>query len=438
MLAQELIARKRDGHELGEGELRAFLDDYSAGRIPEYQMAAFLMAALLRDLSAAELRTLTRTIIASGRRLDFRADGGPPAVDKHSTGGVGDKVSLVLAPLLAVYGLRVPMMSGRGLGHTGGTVDKLESIPGFRTELSLAEFQVVLADVGCAMISQTSEIAPLDGRLYALRDVTGTVPSIPLIAASIVSKKVAEGIEALVLDVKYGSGAFMTDPEQAVALAETMVDLADREGLRATALLTSMDQPLGAMVGNALEVREAVDCLRGAGPADLREVTLALAVEAVLAADRSASPDGARARLTDLLDSGAALARFADLIARQEGDPRIVEDDSILPRAPLQVEWKAPSDGTVAAVDAYQIGLAAVELGAGRRRTEDEVDPTVGIEVRARVGDPVTTGMPLAVIHARSEASVGAAGERLARAYAIGEGAVEEPPPLVWKRVTGG
>ncbi len=244
MLAQELIARKRDGAELTDEELRGFLAEYGAGHVPDYQMSAFLMAVLLNDMSAAELATLTRSIIDSGRRLDFRSDGGLPAVDKHSTGGVGDKVSLVLAPLLAEYGLRVPMMSGRGLGHTGGTVDKLESIPGFRTALDLDEFQAVLADVGCAMIRQTPEIAPLDGRLYALRDVTATVPSIPLICASIISKKVAEGIEALVLDVKYGSGAFMRDPDQAVVLAETLVGLAESEGVRATALLTAMEQPL--------------------------------------------------------------------------------------------------------------------------------------------------------------------------------------------------
>ena len=262
MLAQELIARKRDGAELTSEEFRGFLTEYGSGRVPDYQMSAFLMAVLLKGLSAAELRTLTRTIIDSGCRLDFRTDGGPPAVDKHSTGGVGDKVSLVLAPLLAEYGVRVPMMSGRGLGHTGGTVDKLESIPGFRTDLDLEEFHHVLADVGCAMIRQTAAIAPLDGSLYALRDVTATVPSIPLIAASIISKKVAEGIEALVLDVKYGSGAFMRDPDQAVLLAETLVGLAESEGVRATALLTAMEQPLGRTVGNALEVREAVECLR--------------------------------------------------------------------------------------------------------------------------------------------------------------------------------
>ena len=435
MLSQELIARKRDGAELTDEELRGFLAEYGAGRIPDYQMSAFLMAALLNDMSAAELGTLTRSIIDSGRRLDFRSDGGPPAVDKHSTGGVGDKVSLVLAPLLAEYGLRVPMISGRGLGHTGGTVDKLESIPGFRTALDLDEFQAVLADVGCAMIRQTPEIAPLDGQLYALRDVTATVPSIPLISASIISKKVAEGIEALVLDVKYGSGAFMRDPDQAVVLAETLVGLAECEGVRATALLTAMEQPLGETVGNALEVREAVACLHGEGPADLREVTLALAEESVLAVDRGAPREEVRSDLASMLDDGRALARFARLVERQGGDPAVVSSPETLADAPIRVTWESPVDGYVTSADAYEIGVAAVELGAGRRRLEDEVDPAVGIELLARRGDRIERGQAVSVIHARSEESAESAARRLDKAYRYGD-APPEDPPLVWKRVT--
>jgi pyrimidine-nucleoside phosphorylase len=433
MLAQELIARKRDGAELTSEELEEFLTEYGSGRVPDYQMSAFLMAVLLNGMSAAELRTLTRTIIDSGRRLDFRTDGGPPAVDKHSTGGVGDKVSLVLAPLLAEYGVRVPMMSGRGLGHTGGTVDKLESIPGFRTDLDLDEFHAVLADVGCAMIRQTAAIAPLDGRLYALRDVTATVPSIPLIAASIISKKVAEGIEALVLDVKYGSGAFMRDPDQAVLLAETLVGLAESEGVRATALLTAMEQPLGRMVGNALEVREAVDCLKGGGPPDLREVTLALAVESVAAA----APGGgatARGELEAMLDDGRALARFARLVERQGGDPDVISRPELLPEAPLRVTWVSPADGFVTRADAYEIGVAAVELGAGRRKIEDDVDPAVGIELIARRGEAVRRGQPVAEIHARSEEAAERTVVRLRAAYGFGE-APPEDVPLVWRRV---
>jgi pyrimidine-nucleoside phosphorylase len=437
MLAQELIARKRDGGELANEELREFLVAYGAGEVPDYQMSAFLMAVLLNGMSAAELGTLTRSIIDSGRRLDFRTDGGPPAVDKHSTGGVGDKVSLILAPLLAEYGLRVPMMSGRGLGHTGGTVDKLESIPGFRTDLDLDEFQAVLADVGCAMIRQTPAIAPLDGRLYALRDVTATVPSIPLIAASIVSKKVAEGIEALVLDVKYGSGAFMQDRDQAVLLAQTLVDLAESEGVRATALLTAMEQPLGHAVGNALEVREAVDCLRGDGPADLREVSLALAAECVTAASTGAETAGAGAELAAMLDDGRALARFASLVERQGGNPEVAGRPDLLPEAPLQVIWESPADGFVTRADAYGIGVAAVELGAGRRRLQDDVDPAVGIELLARRGEPVRRGQPVARVHARSRDAAEATIRRLRGAFEFGE-APPEDLPLVWRRVPEG
>jgi pyrimidine-nucleoside phosphorylase/thymidine phosphorylase len=385
-------------------------------------------------MSAAELGTLTRSIIDSGRRLDFRADGGPPAVDKHSTGGVGDKVSLVLAPLLAEYGLRVPMMSGRGLGHTGGTVDKLESIPGFRTDLDLDEFQSVLTDVGCAMIRQTPAIAPLDGRLYALRDVTATVPSIPLISASIVSKKVAEGIEALVLDVKYGSGAFMQDPEQAVLLAETLVRLAESEGVRAAALLTAMEQPLGRTVGNALEVSEAVECLRGAGPSDLREVTLALASASVTAAGIETPADEIVAGPEAMLDDGRALARFERLVERQGGDPEVTTRPELLPAAPLRVTWESPADGFVTRADAYEIGVAAVELGAGRRRIEDTVDPAVGFALHARRGDRVQRGQPVAVIHARSADAAETAAARLRSAYEFGDAPPPEVP-LVLRRV---
>jgi pyrimidine-nucleoside phosphorylase len=434
MLAQELIARKRDGAELGSEDLRQFLEDYGAGHVLDYQMSAFLMAVIFNGMSPAELSTLTRSTIESGERLDFKSDGGPPAVDKHSTGGVGDKVSLILAPLLAEYGLRVPMMSGRGLGHTGGTVDKLESIPGFRTDLELDEFQAVLADVGCAMIRQTPAIAPLDGRLYALRDVTGTVPSIPLISASIISKKVAEGIEALVLDVKYGSGAFKRSAEQAVLLAETMVELAESEGVRASALLTAMEQPLGRTVGNALEVRESVECLRGGGPADLREVTLALALECVVAVEPDAAPTDVRVTLEAMLDDGRALARFARLVERQGGDPEFVEQIELLPTAPCRQVWESPVDGIVTRADAHEIGVGTVELGAGRNRMEDVVDPAVGVELFARRGTPVRRGQPIAEVHARTEDAAQGMIARLQAAYEFG-GAPPEEHPLVLRRV---
>ena len=434
MLATELIERKRDGHEIPTDELRGFLEAYLRGDVAEYQMSAFLMAVYLRGFSAAELSALTDAMIASGERLDF-SGGAAPAVDKHSTGGVGDKVSLILAPLLAAYGLRVPMMSGRGLGHTGGTLDKLESIPGFRTQLSLREFEAVLEDVGCAMIGQTAEITPLDGRLYALRDVTGTVPSIPLIASSIISKKVAEGIEALVLDVKCGSGAFMVEEEAALALAQTLVELAADKGLETRALLTDMESPLGRTVGNALEAAEAIECLRGGGPADLREVTLALCAELVVATGREPDNASARVALEPLLEGGEAASVFARLVERQGGDPSVVEDPARLPRAPLTSVFEAPGSGWVERLDARGIGLAAVELGAGRTTVEDDVDPAVGFELHKQVGDPVERGEPLITVHASAEGRLGGALRRLRAAVSIAEA---EPAPrrLLLHRVT--
>jgi pyrimidine-nucleoside phosphorylase len=439
MLVAELIERKRDGEELSADELEEFLAGYMGGDVAEYQMAAFLTAVFFRSLTPAELTVLTRAIIDSGARLDF-GDGGPPAVDKHSTGGVGDKVSLILAPLVAEAGLRVPMMSGRGLGHTGGTLDKLESIPGFRTRIGLEEFRDVLADVGCAMIGQTPEITPLDGKLYALRDVTGTVQSIPLIASSIVSKKVAEGISALVLDVKCGHGAFMQSEADARELARVMVDLAAAEGVRATALLTGMDEPLGRTVGNALEVREAIACLANGGPDDLREVTLALAAELLVNGGVADDIAAARSVLEEILATGRATDRFTRLLERQGGDPRVVEDPSRLPSTPTQVVHEAARAGWVERADARQIGLAALELGAGRRRVDDSVDPAVGLEVEVRVGARVEVGDPLVTIHARDEAGALHARTRLDEAIVIGDEAPDDgaPGPLILERIVAG
>jgi len=435
MLASELIERKRDGEELEADSLRSFLDGFRDGDVADYQMSAMLMAIYFRGLSDAELATLTRAMIESGRRLDFRRPGAPPAVDKHSTGGVGDKVSLVLAPLLAAAGVRVPMMSGRGLGHTGGTLDKLESIPGFRTDIDLDDFADIVDDVGCAMVGQSPDLTPLDGKLYALRDVTGTVPSIPLIASSIVSKKVAEGIEALVLDVTCGDGAFMREEEEALALARTMVELAGREGLAATALVTGMDAPLGRAVGNALEVREAVGCLHGGGPSDLEEVTLALATELPGVVREGEGLAAARDRLRGLLRNGGAADRFARLIERQGGDPSVVEDPGALPAAPIRAAWPAPATGWVHAVGAREVGLAAMELGAGRGRLEQAVDPTVGIELRVRPGDPVEEGAEIALIHARDASAAHRAAARLERAVRVEP---DRPDPgssaLRWER----
>lgn len=423
MLLTPLIERKRDGGRLAPEELEALLRAYAQGEFAEYQMSAFLMAAFIRGLDAGELEVLTRAIIASGTRLDF-GGGDAPAVDKHSTGGVGDKISLVLAPLLAEAGLRVPMMSGRGLAHTGGTLDKLEAIPGFEVNVGLDRFRAILDEVGCAMIGQTEEIAPLDGRLYALRDVTGTVASPPLIAASIVSKKVAEGIEALVLDVKCGRGAFMTDEGRARELARMMVDLAAAEGVRATALLTAMDAPLGHAVGNALEVREAIDTLRGGGPADVREVTLALGAELLVSAGRAEDAGEAAAGLAAILETGAPLGRFARLIEAQGGDPRVADDPSRLPVAPVRVPFRAPTAGWLD-IHARLVGLASVELGAGRRRIDDVVDPSVGFELHRGAGERVAAGETLATIHAADEAGASTAASRLTGAIRISE----EPTP---------
>lgn len=433
MSPAELIERKRDGATLEPGDLRRFLEAYLSDEVADYQMSALLMAIFFRGLTVAETEEMTRAIIESGRRLDFSGRG-PPAVDKHSTGGVGDKVSLVLAPLLAELGLRVPMMSGRGLGHTGGTLDKLESIPGFRTGLDLDEFADVVDEIGCAMIGQTPEIAPLDGRLYALRDVSGTVQSVPLIAASIVSKKVAEGIGGLVLDVKVGRGAFMRDEPSARELAETMVALAASFGLKASALLTAMDEPLGSAVGNALEAREAIDCLRGEGPADLREVTLELCAVAAVGAGVESEPAVARARLSSLLDDGSALERFARLVERQGGDRRVIDDPSGFAAAPVVREFKAPRAGWVEVLDARKIGLAAVGLGAGRRALGDEIDPAVGFEVLCAVGEQVDAGQPLARVHARTDDDAIRAAARLERALELTEAPLERPP-LILARV---
>ncbi|WP_419163239.1 thymidine phosphorylase [Candidatus Palauibacter sp.] len=432
MLLTGIIEKKRDGGHLAPDELEALLHAYMEGGLADYQMSAFLMAAFIRGLDPDELATLTRAIIDSGTRLQFDEVGGP-VVDKHSTGGVGDKVSLVLAPLLAEAGLRVPMMSGRGLGHTGGTLDKLEAIPGFEVSVDLDRFREILDRVGCAMIGQTKEIAPLDGRLYALRDVTGTVPSPPLIAASIVSKKVAEGIGALVLDVKCGRGAFMTDETRARGLARTMVDLAAAEGVRATALLTAMDAPLGCMVGNALEVREAIETLRGGGPTDLREVTLALGAELLVSVDRATDVQDARTRLAAMLESGAALGRFARLIEAQGGDPRVADDPDRLPSAPVRAPFGAPGSGWLD-IHAGRVGLASVELGAGRQRIEDAVDPTVGFEFHRVAGDRVSEGETLVTIHAADASGAATAAERLDSAVEISE----EPPArcgLILERV---
>jgi pyrimidine-nucleoside phosphorylase len=430
----ELIRRKRDGDALAPASLRRFLQAYHGGSVSDYHMAAFLMAVYFQGLSPAELGALVDVIIESGRRVDF---GGAPGrrIDKHSTGGVGDKVSLVLAPLAAALGVQVPMMSGRGLGHSGGTVDKLESIPGLRMGLSLAEFRDQVLSHNLALIGQTPEIAPLDGRLYALRDVTATVESVPLIASSIMSKKIAEGIDGLVLDVKAGNGAFLPGEDRALALARTMIAIGAEYGREVVALVTAMDRPLGRAIGNALEVAEAVEALRGGGPADLRAVTLALAVEMLMAAGLAPDRDAARAEAASALEDGRAHAKLREVVEAQGGDPSVIDDPERLPRAPVVREVSSDRDGRVVALDTRAIGEASVGLGAGRTSIEDEIDPRVGFVMAVGPGDPVEPGQPLAWVHAADEADAAAAAEALRAAVEVGAGSGSFRP-LISHRVT--
>lgn len=432
MIPSRVIEAKRDGRRLTPDELESFLVGYLEERIPDYQMAAFLMATCFRGLDGGETDVLVRCMLDSGATLDL-GDLGGPRVDKHSTGGVGDKVSLVLAPLAASLGLYVPMISGRGLGHTTGTLDKLEAIPGFRTGMELDEFRRVLADVGCAMIGQTEEIAPLDRRLYALRDVTGTVPVIPLIAASIMSKKLAEGLDALVLDVKVGSGAFLPEEARALELARAMVSIGAARGLATVALLTAMDRPLGRAVGNGLETREAIACLRGEGPQDLHDLVVAEAAEMLRMADRGVAEDEALRRARAGLASGAALDRFRRLVEAQGGDPAVVEQMSAIALAPERREVLAEAEGVVAEVEPRALGLGVVTLGGGRLRMEDAIDHGVGFEVDARPGDRVRPGDRLGAVYAR-DAQGADAGARILE-NAIRLGAEPSPRPLISHRI---
>src|SRR5881296_3130263 len=427
MFVVPLIERKRDGGALTPEEWSALVAAYTAGRVPDYQMAALLMAVLLRGLERHELAALTDAMLASGQRLSFDS-WATPRVDKHSTGGVGDKVSLVLAPLVAACGVAVPMMSGRGLGHTGGTLDKLEAIPGFRTGLSLAEAKAQVMTLGCAMIGQTPEIAPADRRLYALRDVTGTVAAIPLIAASIMSKKLAEGLNALVLDVKRGTGAFLAKVEQSLELAQTMIALGEDRGCPTVALLTAMDRPLGRACGNVLETEEAILALRGEGPADLMEVTYALGVEK--------TSKKARHRLENALGSGLAAEKFERVIEAQGGNPKVVEDASVLPQAQEVEVYNAPRTGVVQRVDPKIIGRAVVAMGGGRLTVDDAVDPTVGFVITVKPGDKIPGGEPIASVFAKDPAGIKLGFEALQQAIVIGDKLTEKPLPLISHRVT--
>ncbi len=429
MFPQQIIARKRDGHALTRPEIEAFVRGATDGSWADYQLSALLMAIFLRGFNAEETVWYTDAMMRSGVVASFPR---VPAlkVDKHSTGGVGDKISLPLASLVAACGVPVPMISGRGLGHSGGTLDKLESIPGFRTNLSLAEFQEQVAAIGCALIGQTRDLAPADGKLYALRDVTATVECIPLICGSILSKKLAEGIDALVLDVKFGRGAFMPTLADARRLAETLVAVGRAAGKQVRAVLTAMDQPLGRTVGNALEVAESIACLRGEGPADVRELTLVLGAHMLELGGVAASPEEARSRLEQALADGSALARWRAIVVAQGGDGRAIDDPSRLPQARLQLPVPAPRSGYVQEVDARKVAQAALLLGAGRARASDAIDPAVGVSGLVKIGERVEAGTPLGVVHANAEAAGAEAGALLARAVAIGDAPVA-PPPLV-------
>jgi len=396
--AIDVIRKKRDGVELSPAEIEVLVNAYTRGDIPDYQVSAWLMAVVLKGMTRPETAALTDAMLHSGDVLDLSSLRARK-VDKHSTGGVGDKTSLVLAPLAAAAGVAVPMISGRGLGHTGGTLDKLEAIPGFNVNLSVAEFRRVLEICGCAMIGQTAEIAPADRKLYALRDVTGTVESPYLICASIMSKKLAEGIDALVLDVKTGSGAFMKSEKDAAFLAELMVETGERMGKQVVALITDMDQPLGSMIGNALEVVEVVEVLRGGGPADLRELCLELAGWMLHLGGVASSVGEGKQQSTKLISSGKALEKFKQMVELQGGDVRVIDDPKRLPQARKTLQVLSATAGYVASMQCEQIGTASIILGGGRERKEDSVDPAVGIVLHKKVGDRVAAGEPLATIY---------------------------------------
>src|ERR1700734_703908 len=427
MRAVDLIRKKRDAAELSREEIEFLIEGVTRERIPDYQISAWLMAVVWRGMTGAELEALTEAMLHSGLVLDW-SDLPATKVDKHSTGGVGDKTSLVPAPLGAAAGLYVPMISGRGLGHTGGTLDKLEAIPGFNVKLSLKRFREVLRACGCSMIGQTPEIAPADRLLYSLRDVTGTVESPYLICASIMSKKLAEGIDGLVLDVKTGSGAFMKTEEDSAFLAELMVETGRRMGKKVVALITDMDQPMGSMIGNALEVVEVVEILRGQGPEDLRRLCLELAGWMLHLGGVSATVEDGKRQSEKLISSGQALDKFRQMVELQGGDPRAIDDPKKLPQAQHTMTSSSPRGGYLASLKCEQIGTACVVLGGGRERKEDSVDPAVGIVLHKKNGDAVSSGERLGTIHYNSEARARRAGELLEESYQIADSPVEKRP----------
>lgn len=426
MLPQWIIEKKRDGHPLSEEEIRFFINGYTCGEIPDYQMSAMAMAIYFKGMTLDEMAVLTDAMMRSGDLVDTSPIR-KPKVDKHSTGGIGDKISLILAPLAACCGLAVPMISGRGLGITGGTLDKLESIPGYRTNLSVQEFIDTIQKCGCSITGQTGQLAPADKKLYALRDVTATVPSIPLIVASIMCKKLAAGVDALVLDVKWGKGAFMKTPDDARTLARNMVEVGMRMGKGMAALITDMNQPLGRTAGNALEVIECVEALRGEGPEDLMELTMALTSRMLMLAGKVQDHVSALHLLQGHIRSGKALEVFLQMVRLQGGDVRALEDFSLLPKARFKEPLRSSADGYVSGVDADLVGRACIVLGAGRKRTEDRVDFAVGVSDLAKVGEPVSKGQALATIHANDEQKLEEARAMLEKAFTL---SAENVPPV--------
>ena len=433
MTAYELIRKKREGNALNTEEIEFLVRGFNAGEIADYQMATFLMTVFLRGMTFEETTNLCLTMLNSGEVLDLSGIPGTK-VDKHSTGGVGDKTSLLLAPMVAACGVPVPMMSGRGLGHTGGTLDKLESIPGFRTQLSAGEFIAILKTLNCAMTGQTEKMVPADRKMYALRDVTATVESIPLISASIMSKKIAEGADALVLDVKTGSGAFMPEKDKAVELARTMFAIGKGMGKRIMALVTDMSQPLGLAVGNALEVKESIQGLKGEGPMDLMDLVYALSAEMLVLGGKAGDLEEGKGKLQEVVKSGKALETFRRLIEAQGGDARVVDQPDLLPKASIQLPVPAPKEGLIAGLNCLEIGLASVALGAGRLHLDDRIDPAVGIVFARKVGEKVNAGEPIAIVHANDRAKGEACAQRVVAAVTIADSF--RRLPLILERLT--
>ncbi|MDI6745462.1 MAG: thymidine phosphorylase [Thermodesulfovibrionales bacterium] len=431
MRAYDIIKKKRDGAELSKEELSFLITEYLSGKIPDYQMSAFLMAVYFSGMTDAETIALTGLMLSSGSRLDF-SDISAPKVDKHSTGGVGDKTSIILAPLMAAMNIKVPMIAGRGLGHTGGTIDKLESIPGFRTDLSIKEFKGNIKDIGFSIISQTDEIAPADKKLYSLRDVTATVESIPLIAASIMSKKLAEGIGGLVLDVKVGKGAFMKNINDARKLARTMVNIGNSMGVKTIAIITDMNQPLGQTVGNGLEIKECISALRGKMPDDLKEVVLTLGAWMAYVADCVTEEAGIaklpehvlikyKSELMDLIEKGDAFKKFVEFVDAQHGNPEAAFKPDIIPSASKVKEIRIPAKGYIREMDAEKAGMAAMLLGAGRQHKEDRVDHSAGIVLNKKTGDYITPDEPVAIFHYNDETKIKEAEEVFLSGIRTGE-----------------